>query len=93
MTQPLQPIPVDEQLPHRKTLRECLFPLSTRTKACALVLLAFDFGLLLAALSSTVLLAAWWARLLCGMWGVRERAPVRDRPRRLPPAASRRTVA
>ena len=69
MTQALQPIPVDQPLPHRKTLREWLIPLSTRTTAWALVLLAFDFSLLFAALSGTVLLEAWWARLLCGMAG------------------------
>ena len=61
------PIPADQPLPHRKTLREWLIPLSTRTTAWALVLLAFDYGLLMAAFTGTVLLEAAWAKLLCGL--------------------------
>ena len=35
-----QPIPLDQPLPHRKTLREWLVPLSERSTVRALVLLA-----------------------------------------------------
>ncbi|WP_171016163.1 fatty acid desaturase [Ramlibacter sp. 2FC] len=63
----LAPIPADQPLPHRKTLREWLIPLSTRTTAWALLLLAFDYTLLLAAFAGTVLLHAWWAKALCGL--------------------------
>jgi acyl-lipid omega-6 desaturase (Delta-12 desaturase) len=64
---PSLPIPADQPLPHRKTLREWLIPLSTRTTSWALLLLAFDYGLLLVGLAGTVLLTAWWAKLLCGL--------------------------
>ena len=46
-----QPIGLDQPLPHRKTLRSWLIPLSTRTTLWALVLLAFDYALLLTALA------------------------------------------
>jgi omega-6 fatty acid desaturase (delta-12 desaturase) len=61
------PIPAHEPLPHRKTLRTWLIPLSTRTTLWALVLLAFDYALLLTALAGTVWLAAGWAKLLSGL--------------------------
>ena len=61
------PIPTDQPLPHRKTLRAWLIPLSTRTTLWALVLLIFDSALLLAALAGTVLQGAWWGKLLCGL--------------------------
>ena len=61
------PLLPGEPLPHRKLLRQWLIPLSTRTTLWALALLAFDYSLLLAAFTGTVLLDAWWARLLCGL--------------------------
>jgi omega-6 fatty acid desaturase (delta-12 desaturase) len=54
-------------LPHRKTLRHWLAPLSGRTTARALALLALDYALLATALAGTVVFAAWWLKLLCGM--------------------------
>jgi omega-6 fatty acid desaturase (delta-12 desaturase) len=65
--EPNTPIPAHEPLPHRKTLRSWLIPLSTRTTLWALVLLAFDYALLLTALAGTVWLAAGWAKLLSGL--------------------------
>ena len=64
---PYSPVPPHEPLPHRKTLRAWLIPLSTRTTLWALVLLAFDYALLLTALAGTVWLAAGWAKLLSGL--------------------------
>jgi omega-6 fatty acid desaturase (delta-12 desaturase) len=61
-----QPIPLDQALPHRKTLREWLIPLSERSTARAFVLLAFDYVLFFALITATVMLEAVWAKLLCG---------------------------
>jgi omega-6 fatty acid desaturase (delta-12 desaturase) len=61
------PVAPGEPLPHRKTLRSWLIPLSTRTTLWALVLLAFDYALLLTALAGTVWLSAVWAKLLAGL--------------------------
>ena len=67
MTPPLSPIPPHEPLPHRKTLRQWLAPLSQRTTGRAVALLALDYTLLVAALAATVALTAWWLKLLCGL--------------------------
>ena len=67
MSLPLSPIPPHEPLPHRKTLRHWLEPLSGRTTARALALLVLDYALLATALAGTVVFAAWWLKLLCGM--------------------------
>ncbi len=67
VTPDAQPIAADQPLPHRKTLRAWLLPLSQRSTAWALLLLALDYALLAAALAGTVVLAAPWAKLLCGM--------------------------
>ena len=64
---PILPIPLGQPLPHRKVLRQWLEPLIERTTARALVLLAVDYALLAGALTATVLLGAWWAKLLMGM--------------------------
>ena len=61
-----QPIPLDQPLPHRKTLREWLIPLSERSTVRALVLLALDYALFFALITATVLLESVWAKLLCG---------------------------
>ena len=49
-----QPIALDQALPHRKTLREWLVPLSERSTFRALVLLAFDYALFFALIAATV---------------------------------------
>jgi acyl-lipid omega-6 desaturase (Delta-12 desaturase) len=67
MAIPPAPIPPSAAMPHRKDIRQWLLSLSTRTTSYPLVLLAFDYALLLSALAGAVLLDAWWARLLCGM--------------------------
>ncbi len=61
-----QPIPLDQPLPHRKTLREWLIPLSERSTVRALVLLVLDYALFFALITATVLLESVWAKLLCG---------------------------
>ena len=61
------PVAPHQPLPHRKTLRGWLNPLPARSTLWALGLLLFDYALLLTALAGTVLLGAWWARLLCGL--------------------------
>ncbi|HSW20677.1 MAG TPA: fatty acid desaturase [Ramlibacter sp.] len=63
------PLPLHAPLPHRKTLREWLTPLSTRTTARALALLTLDYALLLCALAGATLLAPVWLKLLCGVAG------------------------
>jgi omega-6 fatty acid desaturase (delta-12 desaturase) len=61
------PIPPDAALPHRKQIRQWLVPLALRTTARPVLLLAFDYALLVAALVGAVMAEAWWARLACGM--------------------------
>jgi acyl-lipid omega-6 desaturase (Delta-12 desaturase) len=61
------PIPPAAAMPHRKQLRAWLLPLSARATAYPILLLLFDYALLLAALAGTVLLPAWWAKLACGL--------------------------
>lgn len=62
-----EPLPAGAPLPHRKLIREWLVPLAARQTLYPVLLLAFDYALLLAALAGTLLLAPWWARLLCGL--------------------------
>lgn len=62
-----QPIPLDQALPHRKTLREWLIPLSDRSTFRAFVLLAFDYALFFGLIAATLVLDAVWAKLLCGL--------------------------
>jgi omega-6 fatty acid desaturase (delta-12 desaturase) len=62
-----RPLPPGVPLPHRKTIRAWLLPLSAKTTARALALLVLDWALLLAALAGTVLAQAWWAKLACGL--------------------------
>jgi omega-6 fatty acid desaturase (delta-12 desaturase) len=54
-------------MPHRKEIRRWLIPLSARSTALAVLLLAFDAALFAALLAGTVLLHALWAKLLCGL--------------------------
>ncbi|MBA2962970.1 MULTISPECIES: fatty acid desaturase [Ramlibacter] len=62
-----RPIPPGTPLPHRKTIRQWLVPLASKATGRALLLLVLDAALLGAALAGTVLLAATWAKLLCGI--------------------------
>lgn len=61
------PVAPSDPLPHRKQIRAWLLPLSRRTIAWPVFLLAFDYLLLAAAFTGTVLLAPWWAKLSCGL--------------------------
>ena len=62
-----QPLAPEAPLPHRKTIREWLVPMSSRTTLRAFVLLVLDFGLLSAAMAGVVGLASAWAKLACGL--------------------------
>jgi len=53
-------------MPHRKIIRQWLEPLSQRTTARAVFLLALDTLLWFAAMAGVVALDAAWAKLLCG---------------------------
>ena len=61
------PLPPGAPLPHRKTIRSWLIPISQRSTLRAIVLLAFDCLLFGALVGGTVLLSAVWARLLCAL--------------------------
>lgn len=67
MTNLEQPIPVNEPMPHRKVIREWLVPLSHRITLGAIALLVMDYAIWAALLAGTVLLEAWWAKLLCAL--------------------------
>jgi acyl-lipid omega-6 desaturase (Delta-12 desaturase) len=67
MTALPSPIPADQPLPHRKTLRAWLIPLSARSTVRAVALLVFDCALLIGAVAGTVWVDAMWAKLLCGV--------------------------
>ena len=62
-----QPIGLDQPLPHRKTLREWLVPLSGRSTVRAFALLVLDYALFFALISGTIALDAIWAKLLCAL--------------------------
>jgi omega-6 fatty acid desaturase (delta-12 desaturase) len=66
MTPNLTPIAPQDALPHRKIIRQWLLPLSGRTTLYAIVLLAFDYALLLSALTGAAMLESIWLKLLCG---------------------------
>lgn len=61
------PLPADAALPHRKTIRSWLIPISQRSTLRALALLTFDLALFGALVSATVLLQPLWARVLCAL--------------------------
>jgi omega-6 fatty acid desaturase (delta-12 desaturase) len=61
------PVSVTQPLPHRKVMRRWLIPLSRRTTAYAILLLIFDYTLLLGALAGTVLMAGWLGKIACGV--------------------------
>ncbi|MEZ5645178.1 MAG: fatty acid desaturase [Burkholderiaceae bacterium] len=62
-----QPIPQGEPLPHRKVIRGWLTPIAERRTAQGIFLLALDWVVFAALIVGTVLLQAWWAKLLCGL--------------------------
>ncbi|MBN9411791.1 MAG: fatty acid desaturase [Burkholderiales bacterium] len=61
------PVAADAPLPHRKTLRQWLLPLSGRSTARAVALLALDYTLLVAVLAIAVLVTPFWAKVLAGL--------------------------
>jgi omega-6 fatty acid desaturase (delta-12 desaturase) len=63
----LQPIPPDQAMPHRKVIREWLFPLSQRSTLRAFVLLLVDTGLFVGLIAGTVAFESVWLKLLCGL--------------------------
>jgi len=67
MAMSFAPIPPAAPMPHRKQIRQWLVPLAARATLYPVLLLLFDYALLLAALAGTVLLDAWWAKLACGL--------------------------
>ena len=62
-----EPIPLGQPLPHRKVIRGWLTPIAEQRTAMGIVLLAVDWAVFLALIVGTVLLDAWWAKLLCGL--------------------------
>lgn len=66
-TTPHIPVEPNQPLPHRKTMRTWLLPLSGRSSARALFLLTMDYALLLLFLAGSVWLTAWWAQLASGL--------------------------
>lgn len=61
------PLAPSAPLPHRKDIRSWLVPLVARTTAWPVLLLLFDYALLLAALAGALLADAAWLRVLCGL--------------------------
>ena len=61
------PLAPSAPLPHRKIIRGWLMHLAEHSTPRALALLVFDYVLLGALLAGAVLLAPWWAKLLCGL--------------------------
>jgi acyl-lipid omega-6 desaturase (Delta-12 desaturase) len=53
--------------PHRKEIRQWLLPLSARTTLYPVLLLVFDYALLLAFLAGAVLADSGWLRVACGL--------------------------
>ena len=62
-----QPIPLDQPLPHRKTIREWLTPLSQRITFGAFVLLIVDYALFFALITGTIALESVWLKVLCAL--------------------------
>ena len=62
-----EPVPAGVPLPHRKVIRGWLAPIVERRTALAVFLLAVDLVIYAALMAGTVLLEAWWAKLLSGM--------------------------
>ena len=62
----LHPIPPDQDMPHRKIIREWLKPLSDRSTLRAFVLLLVDTALFMGLVAGTVWVESVWLKLLCG---------------------------
>ncbi len=62
-----QPIGLDQPLPHRKTLREWLIPLSDRSTFRAFVLLIVDYALFFSLIAGTIALESVWLKV-CAPW-------------------------
>ena len=62
-----QPIGLDQPLPHRKTLREWLIPLSDRSTFRAFVLLIVDYALFFSLIAGTIALESVWLKVLCAL--------------------------
>lgn len=67
MTSSEAPISAAAPMPHRKQIRQWLVPLASRTTVYPILLLLFDYALLLAAFTGTVVLDGWWGKLACGL--------------------------
>ena len=62
-----RPIPAGAPLPHRKVIRGWITPLAERRTAIAVFLLVLDWVIFAALIAGTILLQAWWAKLLCAL--------------------------
>jgi omega-6 fatty acid desaturase (delta-12 desaturase) len=62
----LQPIPPDAPMPHRKVIRSWMVPITDRNTALAIALVVFDFFIYAIAISATVWLDHFLAKLLAG---------------------------
>lgn len=67
MSNALAPVPAAAPMPHRKQIRQWLLPLAARATLYPVLLLAFDYALLFAALAGTVFFDSLWAKLACGL--------------------------
>lgn len=67
MSDPLVPIPPQDDLPHRKVIRSWLIPISNKSTVKALTLLVLDYILFFALLAGVVMFEQWWLKLLCGL--------------------------
>ncbi len=62
-----QPISPEQEMPHRKYIRQWLAPLAQRTHWHAYALLSLDYVLFGALIVGAVAFQAWWLQLLCGL--------------------------
>ena len=62
-----RPVPTGAPLPHRKVIRGWISPLAERRTAIAVALLVLDWAIFAALIAGTILLQAWWAKLLCAL--------------------------
>ncbi len=58
------PVVPGAPMPHRKVIRSWLTPLVSRRTATGVLLLVLDWALFAGFMAATVLLTAWWAKLL-----------------------------
>ncbi|PMS31260.1 omega-6 fatty acid desaturase (delta-12 desaturase) [Trinickia symbiotica] len=67
MTDSLRPISAGEPLPHRRIIRSWLIPFSESDTAYALVLITFDFALLLVSLAAVIQTHGFMWKAVCGL--------------------------